>query len=406
MIERHPVLAVARWELRRFFKLKEHLVGMALLLAGALLSVGVVRWMEARAESERRLFLAAPPAFDASPLERRAFALERIDPADPLELAAARAAVLDAESDGLLVVPPDFGAPGASFQLALRRKAGWNERLAAGLAETLGAERATARGLSPADLSELLQPPALALELLDPRAERVSDADQVAAFVAILFVIFGTFTGAAYLLVGITGEKQLRITEQVLAAIRPQQWIDGKVLGLAALTMLSLASYAGAALIGLVVARAAGLSLPLPALVLDPLLLLRVILIALLGFAFWFTSLAGLCATIDDPNHSARAGWTMLSSAPLVVAFAVLQQPEGLAPLLLGLFPPTAAAVLPARLVLGAAAWWEVPVAALLLGIAIALARRAAGRIFALGIEMRGKEPTWGELLRAARRAR
>lgn len=406
MIERHPVLAVALWELRRFFKLREHLVGMALLLAGSMLSVGIVRWMESRSERERRLFLAAPPAFDASALERRAFALERVEAADPLALTTARAAVLRKERDGLLVVPPDFGAPGASFELALRRNAGWSKRLTAALGEAVSVERATMLGLSVADLGALLEPPALSFELLDPRAERVSKADRIAAFVAIFFVIFGTFTGAAYLLVGITGEKQLRITEQVLAAIRPQQWIDGKVLGLAALTMLSLAFYAAAGLIGLFVARAAGFSLSLPALVLDPLLFLCVIVMALLGFAFWLTLLAGLCATIDDPNHSARAGWTMLSVAPLLVAFAVLQQPEGLAPVLLGLFPPTAAAVMPARLSLGVAAWWEVPVAALLLCVSIAVVRRAAGRIFALGIEMRGKEPTLRELLGAARRAR
>ncbi|MBI1382900.1 MAG: hypothetical protein GC161_17640 [Planctomycetaceae bacterium] len=58
------------------------------------------------------------------------------------------------------------------------------------------------------------------------------------------------------------------------------------------------------------------------------------------------------------------------------------------------------------RLVLGAAGPIEVLAAAALLVLAILALRRAAGRVFALGIEMRGKEPTWGEMYRALRRSR
>ena len=61
--------------------------------------------------------------------------------------------------------------------------------------------------------------------------------------------------------------------------------------------------------------------------------------------------------------------------------------------------------MLPARLVLTDVAWWEVPVAVLLLLAAVALLRRAAGKVFALAMLMYGKEPTWREVWRWAREA-
>jgi ABC-2 type transport system permease protein len=62
--------------------------------------------------------------------------------------------------------------------------------------------------------------------------------------------------------------------------------------------------------------------------------------------------------------------------------------------------------VLPARLVLGQVAAWEVLLALLLLVAGIVLLRRLAGRIFAVAMLMYGKEPRWGEIARWAREAR
>ena len=56
-------------------------------------------------------------------------------------------------------------------------------------------------------------------------------------------------------------------------------------------------------------------------------------------------------------------------------------------------------------MVLTDVAWWELPVALLLLAAGTLLLRRAAGKIFAVGMLMYGKEARWSEIWRWVRAA-
>ena len=58
--------------------------------------------------------------------------------------------------------------------------------------------------------------------------------ERVAIIVVIVLMLMTVFTGMSYIFVSITGEKQIRVTEQVVSAIPAQAWIDGKILGLLA----------------------------------------------------------------------------------------------------------------------------------------------------------------------------
>jgi ABC-2 type transport system permease protein len=55
---------------------------------------------------------------------------------------------------------------------------------------------------------------------------------------------------------------------------------------------------------------------------------------------------------------------------------------------------------MPVRLLLTEVAAWEVLLAVALLVSSTALLRRAAGKVFHLGMLMYGKEPTWREIWR------
>src|SRR5207248_4916174 len=68
-------------------------------------------------------------------------------------------------------------------------------------------------------------------------------AEKVAAGVFVGLTCLGVFLGMASFFTGITGEKQLRVTEQVVAAISPQTWVDGKLLGLTAAAFGTLLTY-------------------------------------------------------------------------------------------------------------------------------------------------------------------
>jgi ABC-2 type transport system permease protein len=146
--------------------------------------------------------------------------------------------------------------------------------------------------------------------------------------------------------------------------------------------------------------RALGHSVPLPQSLGDPVAIGIILLFALLGFAFWFTFMAAIAATIDDPNNSSRSALLFLPILSTSAgAFSGLQ-PETQVGYLLALLPPTSAAAMPARLLVTEVAAWEMGLAMLLLALAAFALRSIAGRIFALGVLMYGKEPSWAEVRR------
>lgn len=64
--------------------------------------------------------------------------------------------------------------------------------------------------------------------------------------------------------------------------------------------------------------------------------------------------------------------------------------------------PGTSSTAMPIRLFLGEVAWWEVATCLLFLLVGVYILRLAAGRIFAAGIMLYGKEPTWFAVIRWA----
>lgn len=112
-----------------------------------------------------------------------------------------------------------------------------------------------------------------------------------------------------------------------------------------------------------------------------------------------------MTATINDPNSSSRGVWLFLPLLPTGLVAPAIKDPDNGALAILSLVPGTSSIVLPARMVLTDVAWWEPFAAILLLLAACALLRRAAGKIFAVGMLMYGKEPTWREVWRWVREA-
>ncbi|TVQ74472.1 MAG: hypothetical protein EA363_01680 [Balneolaceae bacterium] len=88
----------------------------------------------------------------------------------------------------------------------------------------------------------------------------------------------------------------------------------------------------------------------------------------------------------------------MMPVFPVMLAFFTLVNPDSVPITVLGLFPLTSYAVLPARMVMTQVMWWEPVVALLLLAGTVHLFRVAAGRIFSTAIMMVGKEPSLKEM--------
>jgi len=192
------------------------------------------------------------------------------------------------------------------------------------------------------------------------------------------------------------------VTEQMLAMVSPQVWIDGKLIGLTGAALVGTTiTFGGLAILTrglpLLLGRT---SFAMPPIASDYGTLGLILLVTLLGVLFWYAFMAAVAATIDDPNSSTRTLLLFVPMLPLGVAFALFRKADSTLAQVLGVFPLTSMAVLPLRLVLTTVAWWEVPLALMLLAAAAWACRRMAGRIFGTAMLMHGKEPSLREMVR------
>ena len=387
------VLVVARWEFLRYVKLKQQALSLAVMMAiGA--GGGFVGNMVAKSRSK--------------PVKVALVNVERLGAPAPVadgvtwrqtqEDETALRAQLDAKDiAGYVVIEsPD------SIRIVLREKATWPTRVQNAMTQIRRQRLVAALGITPAQLAALSSE--MGVETRYTKQRRASEkSDKVVAFGVLFLVFTGVITGVSYLFTGITGEKQTRVTESILSSISPQEWLDGKIFGQLAVALVSVLNLV-LSMVALAIAvaiifrdKVAGMSLP----AVNPLLAMQVVVLVLLGMVLWYVILGAFTATIDDPNNSMRSASLMLPMLPLFLGFIIQDKADSLLATVLSQFPLTSYAVLPVRMAVTSPAWWEFPLATVILVATIALLRRVAGRIFTVGVQMYGKEPTWGEMWRA-----
>lgn len=392
-------LEVARWEFRRFVKWKQQIIGVAVILALGLGGGFVGR--VAKRVKQQPIPVAAVGAdalgFPLPTVSRIAW-----DTSRSWDEASARAALAADELRGVLLVrgPTDV-------VLVLPSRAAWAESLEGALATARQGMAISRIVATSPETAALLAPLALRTEFLAEDAAEAGEGTKVAAFV-ILFLGFSLVMGGfGTIFTGITGEKQHRVTEQLIAIVPPQAWMDGKILGLAGAALVGTAMTAagGFAVLKLLPALLGRSAIALPPIASDYGTLALILLVTLLGVGMWFSFMAAIAATIDDPNSSTRSLLLFLPMLPMGVALGMASSMDSAAAQALSVFPLTAPAMLPMRLVMTTLPWWEVPLALLLLVGAVWAFRRAAGKIFGTAVLMYGKEPSFRELWRWMRQA-
>lgn len=388
MNDARHVWIVSQWEFRRFFKWKDQVVSLALFLLVSVVWAGAA-FVAGAGGSTVTIALAGVD------IQMPAGGRFRFEPAGPDE--GTRMTALQAgKIQGVLSRRPDGG-----FDLLVVKEPRYRSELSAVLDAIVRRERLEAAGVTPEALQRILDPAALDVRFADPARERVGRAEKIAAGVCVGIMLMAVFTSLSYLLIGITGEKQLRVTESVISAISPQAWIDGKVLGITAYSLVSAANVVvGLGLVGLAAQLASGFVWPAAAL--RPTVALVLLLYAVLGLLLWNAFFAAVAATVNDMYTSSRSSLMFLPILPVVLSVAVIRDPDGLIARLLAVFPLTSAPALPMRVVLSDPGFLEVGASLALLAGAVWLMRRVAGRIFQLGILLHGKEPTLNEIARWA----
>jgi ABC-2 type transport system permease protein len=392
-LETRHVLEVARWEFFRLFKWKELVTGILFFLGISGLMVFLGGFLggsrrDVRVAVVSELELPAPAPGSRLKLQR----------ATEAQLDSLRSRVGDGDLAGLLVVPR---SPGAPSELLVMKEPRYRSEIVGLLSEVRQRQRLLERSLSKEDLDTILKKAELKVTYHEKSKGPKGRAEKIAAMVVMGLVVILAFTSLAYLLAGITGEKQQRVCEIVVSAVTPQAWIDGKILGIAAYSLLNTFALAvGAVVVPL--SLASFLPITMPRLIGDPFVLAALALVAILGVLMWNCFFAAVAATINDPNTSSKGPLLFLPLFPVVLSLFVLDSPDAAPARVMALFPLTSPAVFPVRLVLSDPGLLEVGATLGLLALTVLLFRRLAGRIFEVGMLMYGKEPTLPEIWRVA----
>jgi ABC-2 type transport system permease protein len=377
---------VANWEFSRYFKWKDQFLGLLLFVVLSALAWGAGKL----ASGGRRAMTVATAGIEltSAPGSRLRFVDAPTDSAPRAELLSS------GEVSGILARRVDGG-----FELHVEKDPRYLSELSVLLSEVVRKERLAASGLSDSQLLGILAPAGVNVRFTDPNRARVGRAEKIAAAVFLGLVMLAVLTGMAYLLTGITGEKQLRVTESITAIIRPQAWIDGKMLGIGAYSLVNILNMVvGGILLAIAAKFAWGFTVP--PVVVRPGVIAVLLVFSILALLLWNAAFAAFASTIDDPNTSARSSMLFLPFIPVAMTASVLRDPDHVSSRFLAIFPLTSPTAMPMRVILSNPGLAEIALAVTLLIGTIWLFRRLAGRIFEIGMLMYGKEPTFREIWR------
>uniref|UniRef100_A0A486XTH7 Putative ABC transporter permease n=1 Tax=Rheinheimera sp. BAL341 TaxID=1708203 RepID=A0A486XTH7_9GAMM len=386
MISRQSLI-VAKWEFLRFFKWKQQIISYLLMLG---VMAAVALWSYFTDESRQQYRIAVPAGFSISNTEQ--FQFQRPSISFEAQLAQMQTddswhAVLTEQDDGILI------------HTVTGKK--WLMQLEQVLQQHYRQQVALQMGLSAAQLAQLEQPITIATEYLDQAYKGKDTPEKMIALGALILLFIGLSTAFGQVLMSVTGEKQQRVTEQLYAILTPQQWMDGKVLGhsfsaLKAMLTSSLVMLLTFAVVSIFADKAVDLSW------LDLGVVLWLFVFALLGVVLCASFMGAIAASIDDPNTSGKSAVMMITWLPMVFTYLVIDSPAGWAMTLLSILPVTSFAAMPVKMAMVDVAWWQPLLSLLLLIATVWWMRRVAGRVFLRGMQLYGKEPSWGEIVRWA----
>lgn len=301
--------------------------------------------------------------------------------------------------EGALVLPVSLAAADSIETIVRWPAPGWRRSVRDHLQVQARIERASAHGLDEQSLERLDARVALKERLSQPAA-RVARSDRLVAFAIIMLQILAMFTSVAYMGIGIAGEKQARVTEVIVSAIRPQSWMDGKVAAYTAIGLVQAAVWA-VTMLGVTLFFATAMP---PAI--NPAVLGLTLVFAIAGYAFYVAMFALIMATIKDLQSTSKfqAYLLFLPFVPFTFMEPAIQNPDATWVVVLSQIPFFAPMLAPARFAVGGITAWELALSFALLLAGFHFMRLAAGHAFRVAMLMYGKELTLPELWRWARR--
>jgi len=385
------LLTVTLWEYRRFYKLRNELLGILIMLIVSAISYSVTKY--ALSGTGEPALLMVDGTADTALVKQlqQGFRVIRIQPAQKDSCIAA----IQSSREGILLTQEKEG-----FSIQAWKSSKASRQLQQMLNDYHSSHALIQYKLTPESLNTLLTASISETYFADPKTAK----RKVLAYFFAGLMLLAVFLSFAYQFTAITGEKQLRITEQIVSAIRPQVWMDGKILGITLTGMSSMITYSLISILGgMLYMQFTGTSLSAILQYLHLPSILLFLPFTITGIMIWNALLAGVASAITDPNNSGKSSLMMLPLLFVLASFLVIKDPDSDFSVFLSWFPLTSATAMPVRWVTGYPALWEIPGALLLLFATFYLLRKLSAKIFHVSILMSGKEPGWKEIMQMIR---
>ncbi|MBJ7455245.1 MAG: ABC transporter permease [Thermoleophilia bacterium] len=307
---------------------------------------------------------------------------------------AAEAAVADESVDAAVVVSGESAA-----RVVVRSEL--PDDLGAAISQGLSLARVRAAlggaGVTPARVDELTSPPAVDVSVIDPDRSPPSGDTGIGVLVAVVLYVALLLAGTM-VASGVAEEKTSRVSEVLLASLRPIDLLVGKVAGIG---LMSLAQLLVAAAPALIAALAIG-AVDLPDATASALGWGLVWFVA--GYALYAAAYGALGALVGRQQEVGQvtAPLAMLLLAGYLAGAYAASEPDATLAATLSFLPPLSPLVMPARIAAGAVGPGEI-VLALALTLASAAAILALGaRIYRAGIVQTGARISLRTALRGA----
>lgn len=300
--------------------------------------------------------------------------------------------------DAVIEGDPDDVRAGRASLRVLRAAPELLDQLVQGAAIGLRIDEALSdAGVDPSTIQDLKNQHPVATSAIEPPDPDRSQKAAV-AFVAVLLLYGQLFGYGVWVATGVIEEKNSRVVEVLLSAIRARQLMAGKIAGIGVLGFLQLIVIAAFA-VGLATATGA---IDIPA---DSLSAAAITIgWFVLGFAFYAAmfAVAGALVSRMEELQNAIVPINLLVFASFLISVGALQDPDSTLARIASLLPISSSLSMPVRIVLGSATTWEVLVSLAIVIGATALLIPLAGRVYAGAVLRTGAKVRIRDAWRAA----
>lgn len=256
---------------------------------------------------------------------------------------------------------------------------------------------------------------------LDLKTERITDQGRGGSGAGNVAVAFGA-SFVLYMLIvlygqtilrGVIDEKNSRVAEVVVASVKPESLLGGKVLGVGCVALTQLAVWTASMILIVkyrapILARLGAPNAPVPVPDVGFSAALTLLAFFVLGFVLYAALFAAIGAMVSNEQDAQQAATPVTI---LIVMSAVFIQPVMLNPTstmnkVISWIPFSAPILMPVRISIIPVPWYEILLVMLGLIVACLVCVWLAARIYRVGILMYGKRPSLMEVARWIKYAR